>query len=77
MPKSNNGPAAPACPAPPLPCPPPVLQSRPEDFRAYLAKGLLLQDQGRAGDAQRYFIQARFFAKEQKPLVDQIIAARQ
>jgi hypothetical protein len=42
-----------------------------------LAKGLLLQDQGRAGDAQRYFIQARFYAKEQKNVVDQIIAARQ
>ncbi len=61
-------------------CPPrhpALLQTRPEDFRAYLAKGLLLQDQGRAGDAQRYFIQARFYAKEQKNVVDQIIAARQ
>lgn len=57
----------------PLPTP----QSRPEDFRAYLAKGLLLQDQGRAGDAQRYFIQARYFAKESKGVVDSIIAARQ
>ncbi|KAI3435550.1 hypothetical protein D9Q98_001615 [Chlorella vulgaris] len=54
-----------------------LIETRPEDFRAYLAKGLLLQDQGRAGDAQRYFIQARFYAKEQKNVVDQIIAARQ
>lgn len=29
----------------PIPFPVPWLQSRPEDFRAYLAKGLLLKDQ--------------------------------
>lgn len=36
---------------------PPLLQRFPEDFRPYLAKGLLLKDQGREGDATRYFIQ--------------------
>lgn len=35
-------------------------QRFPEDFRPYLAKGLLLKDQGREGDATRYFIQARW-----------------
>lgn len=100
------------------------LQSRPEDFRAYLAKGLLLREQvceagctravqqllaassdvcsgyrvcpawrrpsshteaqplapalqGREGDAQRYFIQAKYYAKDNKKLVEGIISARQ
>lgn len=44
-----------------LPPSPPDKQSQPDDFRAYLAKGLLLKDQGRAGDATRYFIQVCWF----------------
>lgn len=39
-------------------------QRFPEDFRPYLAKGLLLKDQGREGDATRYFIQARWGLSE-------------
>ncbi len=41
----------------PAPCLCSSLQRFPDDFRAYLAKGLLLKDQGREGDATRYFIQ--------------------
>jgi len=33
-----------------------------EDFRAYLARGAFLQIQGQKGEAQRMFIQARFYA---------------
>lgn len=54
-----------------------LIEARPEDFRAYLAKGLLLKEQGREGDAQRYFIQAKYYAKENKQLVESIISARQ
>ncbi|KAL4458116.1 hypothetical protein ABPG75_012981 [Micractinium tetrahymenae] len=54
-----------------------LIESRPDDFRAYLAKGLLLKEQGREGDAQRYFIQAKYYAKENKQLVESIISARQ
>lgn len=36
-----------------------LVSSRPDDFRGFLAKGLLLSEQGRAADAQRAFIQVR------------------
>ena len=56
---------------------PPAPQSSPDDFRAYLAKGLLLNNQGRAGDAERYFMQARFHATNtNRQVVDQIIQSR-
>lgn len=48
-----------------------LISSHPNDFRGYLAKGILLKDIGNAGEAERMFIQARFFAPEKaKSLVD-------
>lgn len=42
--------------------------------RSYLAKGLLLKGNGRAGDAQRMFLQARYLAPAGAlSVVDQII----
>lgn len=39
-----------------------VIKSFPEDFRGYLAKGVFLKDKGRKADAERMFLQARFYA---------------
>ncbi|GAX74303.1 hypothetical protein CEUSTIGMA_g1752.t1 [Chlamydomonas eustigma] len=39
-----------------------LIKSSPEDFRAYLAKGLFLKEHGRKADAERMFIQAKFYA---------------
>eukprot|EP00775_Hariotina_reticulata_P001571 gene1571-1910_t len=36
----------------------------PSDFRGYLAKGIFLRDRGRQGDAERMFLQAKFYAPE-------------
>ncbi|PON78556.1 N-terminal acetyltransferase A, auxiliary subunit [Parasponia andersonii] len=48
-----------------------IISSHPEDFRGYLAKGIILKENGNTGDAERMFIQARFFAPENaKALVD-------
>ncbi|XP_022148133.1 uncharacterized protein LOC111016887 [Momordica charantia] len=48
-----------------------LITNHPDDFRGYLAKGIILKENGRAGDAERMFIQARFFAPENaKMLVD-------
>ncbi|KAL9247211.1 hypothetical protein vseg_020666 [Gypsophila vaccaria] len=48
-----------------------LISSHPNDFRAYLAKGIILKQNGNVGDAERMFIQARFFAPEKaKLLVD-------
>ncbi|KAJ0007768.1 hypothetical protein Pint_30755 [Pistacia integerrima] len=48
-----------------------LISSYPNDFRGYLAKGIILKENGSAGDAERMFIQARFFAPERaKALVD-------
>ncbi|OWM81935.1 hypothetical protein CDL15_Pgr007974 [Punica granatum] len=48
-----------------------LISSHPDDFRGYLAKGIILKENGNAGDAERMFIQARFFAPEKaKALVD-------
>ncbi|XP_022980644.1 uncharacterized protein LOC111479948 isoform X1 [Cucurbita maxima] len=41
-----------------------LITSHPNDFRGYLAKGIILKENGSAGDAERMFIQARFFAPE-------------
>jgi len=38
----------------------------PEDFRGYLAKGVFLRDQGRRADADRMFLQAKFYAPENR-----------
>ncbi|KAL6758335.1 hypothetical protein V8C86DRAFT_2599960, partial [Haematococcus lacustris] len=43
-----------------------VIARFPEDFRGYLAKGVLLRDKGRRADADRMFIQARFWAPENR-----------
>lgn len=48
-----------------------LITEHPEDFRGYLAKGIVLKQNGKAGDAERMFIQAKFFAPETaKALVD-------
>ncbi|KAK9078425.1 hypothetical protein SSX86_002482 [Deinandra increscens subsp. villosa] len=41
-----------------------LISSHPNDFRGYLAKGIILKAIGKIGDAERMFIQARFFAPE-------------
>ncbi|CAK9146123.1 unnamed protein product [Ilex paraguariensis] len=48
-----------------------LISSHPDDFRGYLAKGIILKENGKVGDAERMFMQARFFAPEKaKALVD-------
>ncbi|CAN6180221.1 unnamed protein product [Urochloa humidicola] len=48
-----------------------LISEHPEDFRGYLAKGIILKENGKAGEAERMFIQAKFFAPEAaKALVD-------
>ncbi|XP_058102510.1 uncharacterized protein LOC131246419 isoform X2 [Magnolia sinica] len=48
-----------------------LISMYPDDFRGYLAKGIILKENGKVGDAERMFIQARFFAPEKaKALVD-------
>ncbi|CAM0905736.1 unnamed protein product [Alopecurus aequalis] len=48
-----------------------LITEHPEDFRGYLAKGIILKQNGKAGEAERMFIQAKFFAPEAaKALVD-------
>ncbi|KAI3524876.1 hypothetical protein L1887_03544 [Cichorium endivia] len=48
-----------------------LISSHPDDFRGYLAKGIILKANGKNGDAERMFIQARFFAPEgAKAIVD-------
>jgi len=39
-----------------------LISRYPDDFRPQLGKGLLLKQEGRVGDAERYFSQARFLA---------------
>lgn len=39
-----------------------LAEAHPDDFRPPLGKGLLLREQGREGDAQRYLIQAKYLA---------------
>lgn len=49
-----------------------IINNHPEDFRGYLAKAILLKEQGQKGEAERMFIQARYLAPEKlKSLVDQ------
>ncbi|KAJ4884717.1 Tetratricopeptide repeat (TPR)-like superfamily protein [Raphanus sativus] len=48
-----------------------LISEHPEDFRGYLAKGIILKENGSRGDAERMFIQARFFAPDKaKAFVD-------
>ncbi|GLJ08383.1 hypothetical protein SUGI_0087740 [Cryptomeria japonica] len=39
-----------------------LIATRPNDFRGYLAKGILLKENGKSGDAERMFIQAKYLA---------------
>ncbi|KAL1319703.1 hypothetical protein AAHE18_14G005500 [Arachis hypogaea] len=48
-----------------------LISTYPDDFRGYLAKGIILKENKNIGDAERMFIQARFFASDKaKVLVD-------
>ncbi|GAB2222142.1 hypothetical protein Droror1_Dr00013344 [Drosera rotundifolia] len=48
-----------------------LISNHPNDFRGYLAKGIILKENGNVGESERMFIQARFFAPEKaKALVD-------
>ncbi|KAF1898642.1 hypothetical protein Lal_00023650 [Lupinus albus] len=48
-----------------------LISTHPDDFRGYLAKGIILKENKNIGDAERMFIQARFFAPDKaKVLVD-------
>eukprot|EP00262_Sarcandra_glabra_P015604 TRINITY_DN485_c0_g1_i3.p1 TRINITY_DN485_c0_g1~~TRINITY_DN485_c0_g1_i3.p1 ORF type:complete len:429 (-),score=98.41 TRINITY_DN485_c0_g1_i3:122-1408(-) len=48
-----------------------LISEHPDDFRGYLAKAIILKENGKVGDAERMFIQARFFAPENaKAFVD-------
>eukprot|EP00884_Botryococcus_braunii_P019518 jgi/Botrbrau1/624/Bobra.0161s0015.1 len=52
-----------------------LIEKYPDDYRAFLAKGVLLKGNGRAGDAQRMFLQARFLAPPgARSAVDQVIS---
>ncbi|KAL0056221.1 hypothetical protein WJX82_008908 [Trebouxia sp. C0006] len=51
-----------------------LIQKNPDDFRGYLARGVLFRGEGRQGDAERMFLQARYIApKESRALVDRVI----
>lgn len=53
-----------------------LIDANPQDFRPPLGKALLLREQGREGDAQRFILQAKFLApKSAKPLVDAVIGS--
>jgi len=41
-----------------------LIKAAPEDFRGYLAKGVFLKERGKRGDAERMFLQAKFYAPE-------------
>lgn len=47
-----------------------------EDFRAYLARGAFLQSQGQKGEAQRMFIQAKYYAPADAKTFVQRVANR-
>ncbi|CAI9114587.1 OLC1v1015341C1 [Oldenlandia corymbosa var. corymbosa] len=48
-----------------------LISHYPNDFRAYLAKGIILKENGNIGGAERMFIQARFYAPDKaRALVD-------
>lgn len=51
-----------------------MTQKNPQEFRGYLAKGVLLRKEGRKGDAQRAFLQARYNAPpEALGLIEKVI----
>lgn len=55
-----------------------IISENPEDFRGYLAKGVLLRSQkGREGEAAQLFSQARFLAPEKaKGVVDNVVGRK-
>lgn len=60
---------------PALPCAPALRW--PQEHPRSKPGCLCCPPQGREGDAQRYFIQAKYYAKDNKKLVEGIISARQ
>jgi Flp pilus assembly protein TadD len=42
-----------------------LIEAYPEDFRGYLAKGVLLRQRGRQADSERLLLQARFYAPDE------------
>lgn len=42
-----------------------LIEAYPEDFRGYLAKGVLLKQRGRQADSERLLLQARFYAPDE------------
>ena len=53
-----------------------IVQKDPTEFRGFLAKGVLLRKEGRKGDAQRAFLQARYNAPpEALYLIEKVIAS--
>ncbi|KAK9823503.1 hypothetical protein WJX72_003225 [[Myrmecia] bisecta] len=51
-----------------------MIEKYPNDFRGYLAKGILLRAEGQRGDAQRMFLQARYLAPpEARSAVEQVV----
>ena len=51
-----------------------MTEKNPQEFRGYLAKGVLLRKEGRKGDAQRAFLQARYNAPpEALGLIEKVI----
>lgn len=54
-----------------------LCNTHPEDFRPFLGRGLLLQQEGRPADAQRAFVQAQYLAPpSSKATVDAIIKGK-
>ncbi|KAG2433688.1 hypothetical protein HXX76_008058 [Chlamydomonas incerta] len=51
-----------------------LIKAFPEDYRGYLAKGVFLKERGRKADAERMFLQARFFAPASKQQLVRAIA---
>ncbi|GIL73425.1 hypothetical protein Vretimale_17581 [Volvox reticuliferus] len=51
-----------------------LIKEFPEDYRGYLAKGVFLKEKGRKADAERMFLQARFFAPASKQQLVRAIA---
>ncbi|GLC45824.1 hypothetical protein PLESTB_001151600 [Pleodorina starrii] len=51
-----------------------LIKTFPEDYRGYLAKGVFLKEKGRKADAERMFLQARFFAPASKQQLVRAIA---
>ena len=54
-----------------------LIEEHPQDFRPPLGKALLLREQKREGDAQRYILQAKYLAPPaSRPIVDALTATQ-